>query len=147
MILDFLRFMGTNTIALGIASICGIIGFILTLIVTIRTSNISKVLKHNAITSTYNRERKAFQNAFDGHRASILEDDMKTDRHLKAVLANVESYYAEFHSILSVREKIILWRFKKVLKKEAKQVNFNTVCNYLALLSGRLSKKEVKKNG
>ena len=46
MIIDFLKFLGTNEIILGICSLLGIIGFILTLIVTFKTSKIAKVLRY-----------------------------------------------------------------------------------------------------
>lgn len=48
---------------------------------------------------------------------------------------------------MSIREKITLFKFSQLLKKETEKVNYNKVCNYLASLSGRLSKKEDTRNG
>lgn len=59
----------------------------------------------------------------------------------------IESYDAQFHKILPLKEKIVLWRFKIIIRKPSDKVNFNSVCNHLAELSGRLSKQEEKKNG
>lgn len=140
-------FLGTNEIVLGIASICGIVGFILTVIVSIRTANISKVLRYNSITSQYNKERKAFQQTFEGHRKSILEDDLRSEKLLKDILRDVEEYRIKFHELLSFREKFTMILFVHLLKKEARKVNYNWVCNYLAIISGRLSKREEKRNG
>ena len=147
MIAEILRFLGTNEIILGIASLIGIIGFILTIIVSVRTAKISKILKYNQITTQYNRERLGFQKTFIGHRQSIIEDGIKSDKLLKDILQNVEEYKAKFEAILSIQEKNTLRKFIRLLKKESCNVNYNTVCNYLATLSGRLSKKEDKKNG
>lgn len=119
----------------------------MTLIVTIKTTKIAKILKYNHITDTYNRERMGFQKAFEGHRSSIIEDDIKTDKILKDILKQVEAYRTKFNDILSIKERLALNSFVKILKKSAKEVDFNSVCNYLATLSGRLSKKEDKKNG
>ena len=145
--LDFLKFFGTNEIILGVCSLLGISGFVMTLIVTIKTTKIAKILKYNQVTDTYNKERTAFQKAFEGHRSSIVEDGIKTDKILKDILKQVEAYRTKFNDILPLRERIALNSFVKILKKPAEEVDFNSVCNYLATLSGRLSKKEDKKNG
>lgn len=147
MIYNLLHFFGTNEIVLGVTSLTGIVGFILTIIVSIRTAKISKILKHNEITSLYNKEHTSFKNAFEGHRQSIMEDSIQTDVILKNILQNVEEYLSKFDEIIPLKEKIVLWRFSRLLKKKAEKVDFNDVCNYLAMLSGRLSKKEDKKYG
>ena len=146
-VIDFLKFLATNEIILGICSLLGIAGFVMTLFVTIKTSKIAKILKYNQVTEAYNKERIGFQKAFEGHRSSISEDDIKTDKLLKDILKQVEAYRIKFNDIFSFKERITLYRFIKILKRPAKEVDFNTVCNYLASLSGRLSKKEDKKNG
>ncbi len=147
MIIDFIKFCATNEIVLGIASIMGIAGFILTVFVSIRTAKISRILKYNQVTGQYNRERLGFQQTFEGHRKSIIEDDIKSDKLLKDILQNVEEYKIKFDEILSFKEKTTLSMFIRLLKKESHKVNYNKVCNYLATLSGRLSKKENIKNG
>lgn len=145
--LDFLKFFGTNEIILGVCSLLGITGFIMTLIVTVKTTKIAKILKYNQVTDTYNKERTAFQKAFEGHRSSIVEDGIKTDKILKDILKQVEAYRTKFNDILPLKERMALNSFVKILKKPAEEVDFNSVCNYLATLSGRLSKKEDKRNG
>lgn len=142
-----LEFVATNTLILGISTLCGIVGFILTIVVSMRTAKISKILKYNATTTQYNKERKAFQNAFEGHRSSIMVDGLKTEKLLKDILKNVEEYHVKFDVILSPKDRITLWWFKRILKKRYDSVSWNTICNYLAILSGRLSKKEEKING
>ena len=142
-----LRFMGTNEIILGFVSIFGIFGFVLTVVVSIRTAKIGRILKYNQVASQYNKERKAYQSTFDGHRASIFEDGLRSDKLLKDILKNVEAYWAEFQEIIPFREKIVLFILKHHLKKKSKYANYNAIGNYLAFLSGRLSKKEEQKNG
>lgn len=142
-----LNFLGTNPIVLGLCSLLGIIGFVITFFTWLRTAKISKILKYNSITSQYNKARSGFQKTFEGHRKSIIEDGIKTDVILKDILKNVEAYHINFKEILSFKEKFSLWCFKNILKKSAKDVDFNVVCNYLAELAGRLSKKEETRNG
>lgn len=147
MILKLLTFMGTNEVVLGISSIAGIIGFVLTILVSIRTEKITKILKYNQITSQYNKERAGYKKAFQGHIESIINDGIQTDAILKNILQNVEEYRLKYGEILSIKEKITLFFFIRQLKKKASDVDFNKIANYLAKLSGRLSKKEEKKHG
>ena len=147
MIIDILKFLGTNEIVLGIASLLGIVGFALTVFVSIRTAKISKILKYNQVTSQYNKERLAFQRTFEGHRKSIVEDEIKSNKLLKDILQNIEAYRLKFCEIMSLKEKITLFFFSQHLKKESGRVDYNKVSNYLAAISGRLSKKEDTRNG
>lgn len=146
-LLELFISFGSNRIVQSVSSICGIIGFALTILVTIRTSKISKILKYNATTSQYNKERTAFQKAFEGHRDSITIDGVRSEKLLKDILKNVEEYHVKFSDILPVRDRLVIFLFKRILMKEPQNVNWNTVSNYLAILSGRLSKKEELKNG
>ena len=126
MVARFLSFLGTNQYFLGFSSLCGAIGF---------------------VTSQYNKERISFQNTFEGHRKSIIVDGLQSKQLLTDILKNVEAYRAKFSEILSWREKIRLAMFIKQLKKEPNQADYNLICNYLASISGRLSKKGDMKNG
>ena len=78
-----LKFFGKNEVILGVVSLTGIIGFVLTIFVSIRTSKISKILKHNQLTDQYNKERQAFQRTFEGHRNSITVDGLRSNKLLK----------------------------------------------------------------
>lgn len=147
MLNDLLFFFGSNEIVLGIVSVTGIIGFILTIFVSMRTAKISKILKYNEVTSRYNSERLAFKKAFGGHKESILQDGIKTEKLLKDILENVEEYHAKFDEIFTMREKYILWRLTRLLKRRVEKVDFNKLCNYLAIISGRLSKEGDLKYG
>lgn len=147
MIVKILNFFATNEIILGISSLTGIIGFIMTIIVSIRTAKIGKILKHNEVASQFNRERLSYQRMFEGHRKSIVEDGIKSNKLLKDILQNIEEYRAKFGEILSIKERITLYMFSHLLRKESEKVDYNKVSNCLAILSGRLSKKEDTQNG
>ncbi len=149
MVEKILHFLGTDPNVLGIATICGIIGFILTIHLAIKTTKINKVLKYNKVTEQYNDDRKSYQRCFDGYKTTIIEDGLKTEKILKDLLTKVEAYLANFNEIISLKEKITLHLFICILKKDYNELNesdWNAICNYLAKLSGRLSKKEDQKN-
>lgn len=145
--IDYIKNIAENSIFTGVTNICSILGFILTIIVAIKTSKINNILKYNDTIVTYNKERKSFKNIFEGHRKSIDEDGVKSNGILKDILKDVEEYSSKFEDILKYKEKILIYRFKNILKKEVDEVDFNKVSNYLAILTGRLSKKGDVKNG
>ena len=89
----------------------------------------------------------AFRRTFEGHRKSIVEDGIRSNKLLKDILQNTEEYRVKFSEIMSLKEKITLFIFSQLLKKETEKVNYNKVSNYLSSLSGRLSKKEDTRNG
>ena len=101
----------------------------------------------NQLTNQYNRERLAFQKAFIGHQKSILEDEIRTDKLIKDILQQVESYRTKFSEIMTLHEKLTVFRLIRLLKKRSDRADWNGICNCLALLSGRLSKKEDLRNG
>lgn len=117
MIIDMLKFFGKNEVILGIVSLTGIIGFVLTIFVSIRTSKISKILKHNQLTSQYNKERLAFQRTFEGHRNSIIVDGLRSNKLLKDILQNVEEYRAILSSTFRRINQHRCLLFLKLIKK------------------------------
>lgn len=144
---NFLTIMGSNVLILGIASCCGIAGFVLTIIVSIRTHNISKILKQNQIAAQYNVERLEYRNLFTGHKQSILEDGIWSDKLLKDILQDIQGYQSKFDSILTFKDRIMLFCFKHHLQKKSNDVDRNKICNYLATLSGKLEKTGDIKHG
>lgn len=145
--IQWIEFFGENKIILGIASICGIFGFILTIFVSVRTSHISKILNRNNVADTYNKKRGSYQKSFNGHISSIVKDEIHTNQILKNILKDTTAYYEEFNVLLPFNEKIKFKSFFRMIKKEAKDVDFNAVTNFLTVLAGKLEKKEIKKNG
>lgn len=144
--MHFFEYIVESEVIMGISAICGIISFILTIALLFRTAKINQILKQNTTILTYNKERIGYQNTFEGHRKSILEDGIRSDALLKQILKDVEEYRYKFDNIISFYDKIRLHIFVKILKKESSSVNYNSVCNSLAQLSGRLAKREDKKN-
>ena len=146
-LLNILFYFGTDKYVLGICSLCGIVGFCFTILIALKTKKIEKILHYNDVMEAYNKERRSFLKAFNGHMNSIVDDKICSDRILKSILRDVESYRTKFGDILSLSEKFELLKFGMLLRKSAEKVDFNEICNCLATLSGRLSKKGDKKNG
>ena len=138
---------GANEFILGLATITGLLGFVLTVFVTIKTTRISKILKRNLLIQDYNRHRSAYAKMFIGHRDSILKDGLRTELLWTDILKTVVEYNTRYSQLSSIRERLFLWRLLHLLKKKNSDANFTKVATRLAILAGYLQKKEVKNNG
>lgn len=81
-------------------------------------------------------------------RDSYLRRENEKWFDVESVFSNaLNTINLKFGEILSPSDRFSLFKFSLLLRKETDKVNYNKVSNYLALLSGRLSKKEDKRNG
>lgn len=113
-----ISWFGTNEIALGLATITGLISFLLSIVVSFRTAKISKILKYNDLADTFNKERKALWRTAMGHRDSILKDGTKTDVTRNNILIFVTKCQNKYRPLLAWKVRFTLWRLKGLLKKK-----------------------------
>lgn len=142
-----LRFLGSDSLALGIVSICSVLSFAISIVVSHRTARISKVIKYNSTIDGYNKKKQVYQKIFEGHRMSIQVDEIHTDRLLKDILKNTDEFDWLFHKVIDFPTRVLIWKLKIALRKEAKRADFNRICNCLAALSARLSERKDRLNG
>ncbi len=145
--MQFIINIGSNEFLTGIATICTIIGFCLTIYLTWRTNKMNKILRYNSSIYKYNEEYNEYKGVFNGHRVSIEKDNTKTKSHLNDILSHLESFNAKFNSILSKDEKQIIRKLRKIINKDKQTENdYNIICRCLASLTGKMSEKEDIKN-
>lgn len=142
-----ISWFGTNEFILGIATLAGLLGFVLTLSVAIRTSKISRILRRNTLIQDYNKNRNTYAKVFTGHRDSILRDGLRTDLLWNDILKTVVEYKAKYSKLPSTGERINLWRLYNLLNKKCTDTNFLKVAKKLSILAGYLQKKEVEYHG
>jgi len=143
----FIRFCATNEIVMGLATIAGLVSFGLSIFVSIRTAKISKVLAHNSLTDSYNKERLVFLKGFLGHRTSIIEDANHSEQLRLDILKLLTTYREKFGGLMSYKEKFSTWKFSRMLMRKTEKVDFHKVSTQLSLMTGRLEKKEERIHG
>ena len=78
---------------------------------------------------------------------NVSDDNNYTDRLLKDILKNTEEFDWLFHKVIDFQTRVLIWKLKVTLRKEAKRADFNRICNCLAALSARLSERKDRLNG
>lgn len=126
-------------------SVTGLIGFIMTVIVAIKTKNISKKLEFITTAERYNDNKTRYREKLKGHKDSI--DDFGLNKQLVIdILIDVRSFLAEYKLILSYPElfkiKFIIIRY---LESNYYELDSHKINQYLAYIIGRLSKEETIK--
>lgn len=128
-----------------ICSTIGLIGFGLTFYVFIKTQNIDQRLMQLQIKQRYNENRKAYHIKLNAYSQNLLDDNVAQRSFFKSILGTVSEIQANYSDILSLKDKITIFRLKRQLKKEPSEININKVANDLAELSARLTKQEAEK--
>lgn len=144
---SIIKWFATNELALGLATITGLISFVLSIIVSFRTAKISRILKYNDLTDAFNKERKALYKTVMGHRDSILIDGTKTDVTRNNILLFVSRCSTKYKPLMSWRVRFTIWKLKRLLKQPNIKIKYNAVVDHLAELAAWLDIEEERKNG
>lgn len=138
----FLSFVGSDPIITGIASLCGITGFLMTVWLAFKTSSINKTIKKINVAKSFNHNRRKFQKIFEGHRLSIVKDNDHSQEIISEIESMLQQYKYQFKAIFTWYDYWLIWKFGRMLKRNLLDIEFQTIASYLAELSGRLSKEE-----
>lgn len=136
--------IGQNKILIGLSTIFGILGGIISIYLLFKTKKISKILQLNKTVIDYNESRVGYQRTFEGHRRTIDSGDERSNSLFKDILGDVEAYKSKFNQVIHWRERWNLFLLVNELKKNAEEVDCNKVSNHLAQIYGRLEKEEDK---
>ncbi|NLI89771.1 MAG: hypothetical protein GX366_05120 [Epulopiscium sp.] len=117
----------------------------MTIIVTIKTKNIEKVLDHMTTAEKYNENKFVYREKFKGHKLSV--DQSGLSRALVTdLLILVYSFLAEYKSLLSYAEFLkIKYIIIPYLERDYSKIDSHKTNQYLAYIIGRLSKEEKTK--
>ena len=146
-VINAIEWFATNKVILGLATIAGLISFVLSIVVSVRTAKIGKILKYNNLADSFNKERKALWRTAMGHRDSILKDDMKTDVTRSNILIFVNRCHNQYKPLMNWKVGWSIWRLQTILKQKNAMVDYNAVVNHLAELVAWLETEEERKNG
>lgn len=137
---QFLTSANSNPAFTFLVSCAGILGFLLSIYLSIKSNSISKQLKIISAKKEYNMEREIFSNRFKGHRSSIIDDNNHSRQLIHLILEDVYSLETKYTEILRINDKIKLI----ILKHQAnsKKPNFEKICGCFDYLIARLQIKE-----
>lgn len=121
--------------------ICGIItviGFLMTVYISIKTKSIHKRIAEYKVVSSFNKNRKKYQKTFEGYQNAISQDDVDIYKTKINMLNDVNTVREAYSKIWSWRQKLLLLCLKKELEKK-EGINVNKICNWMSKLIAVLS--------
>lgn len=127
---------------ISISSYCGILSFLISIYLSIKSSKMKSSIKTLLLTQEYNRSIADYKSVFRGYKSSILNDDIKTSLLLNDILEWIVQYERKFHLIFPLKDKIDIFFFKLYLKRNINKVDFDRICTYLSNLIGTMITKE-----
>lgn len=139
----FFEVFATNNFLVGLASLCSIIGLIISIYLMIATNNIKQTLIKYKQSQSFNQNIKYYYDRFHAYKDLILEDNLFDNRLKSDILTEVLTFRTRYIYILTPLEKLKLELLIKNLRKDIQLVNINNLCNQLAYLISRINKKEI----
>lgn len=125
-----------------VADVCGIIGFLLTICLLIRSEALRKEI--NSQRSDYQREQKTIRNNISALRDNIRDDDLINLRIVSEVRTHLLSLKQKFKHLLTREDKKRLYATIEILSMGIDDINRLKLCAELDYFVARLDKKEVK---
>lgn len=122
-------------------ALCGIttlIGFFLTVYITLKTKSINQRLGIYKRTQEFNKKRKTYISTLEGYQKSLAEDEIDIYKVKINILNDINIIKESFGTIMKVNQRIAVWRLKKELEK-SKSININRVCNLLSQIRAYMS--------
>lgn len=130
-----------NKIILGICSITSLIGFVMTIYVTIKTKSIDKKMLEYKLIQHFNRKRSQYINTLQSYQTSLLEDDVDIDKIKTNILNDINIIYESYSYIFKLSQKFTIYRLRKELEK-SEGLDTNYICNLLSKVIAYLSKNK-----
>lgn len=116
MILKVVQYFGTNNCIIGICSICTLLGFFMTIYVTVKSKKIHESLHEYKKIIQYNKETKKIVTACRNYQKSLMEDDVKLRKVRVDILNDLLVAKKKFDDILTRHERKELSNAIKVVK-------------------------------
>jgi len=125
----------------GLAAI-SVVGFVMTVYVSLKTKSISKILKLRKSKEKYNLQRHEYSERFQSYRDSILIDNNYNKAFINKILV-------DFHQLKNFRDmfnnkekKIIKSEIKKLEDKNMTTKDFKETTDNLAYFISRFNERE-----
>lgn len=138
---DILFYLANDTTILGACSAIAIIGFIVTIYISIKTKNINHRINEIKTTYNYNNRREEFRKSLIEFRNVIINEDVDIAKIKGNILDELnalnENYKGEFKVIQRIRIFLLIVHLEKSTRHDA-----NYICNELSKVCGYLFQKK-----
>ena len=138
---DILNVLANNATVLGVCSAITIIGFLVTIYISIKTKNIGRRINEIKTTYNYNNRREGFRKSFIEFRNVIVSEDAEITKIKGDILDELNALNENYRSEFKIVHRIRIYFLIVHLEKSARH-NSNYICNELSKICGYLFQKK-----
>ena len=141
---DFFCWLGNNLFIIGVSSVVTIIGFFITLSISIKTKGISKKIAEFRTTKEYNIHRLKFKESLLAFREAIIKDDVDIRKIKGNILDELNAIRENFIVEFDIKQRIVIRVLIIHIERKDKH-NKNFICNQLSRIASyfNMNKEEV----
>lgn len=131
-LLAILKWFGSNSYILGLCSIVTLVGFLITVYVSLKTKSIDSVLKNYKRIEKFNKEGRKYKRNFENYQDSLINDDVPFRKLKFDILNDLRASEIKFGTVFNRKEK-------KCLKEVVSNIEIGNQ-NDLEYIANELSK-------
>lgn len=139
--MDICKFFASNDVIIAICSITSLIGFAMTIYVSIKTKSIDRRIEELNSTKYFNRSRKSYITSLKTYQTSLVEDNIDINKIKMDILNDVNVIIESYQLILNYKQRRTITRLRRKLQKKNIK-DKNRICNLLSEIIAYLSNKK-----
>lgn len=131
-------YIANNDIIIAFCSITSLIGFAMTIYVSLKTKSIDKKIIELNLAKDFNKRRKNHIVSLKSYQTSLLEDKVDINIIRANILNDINIIYESYKSILKLYQRVTIIILIKRLEKE-KITDVNSLCNLISKVIAYMS--------
>ncbi len=105
--------LAKNNVFTVLCGITTLVGFFITVYISVKTKSINQRLGIYKKTKEFNRKRKSYISTLEGYQRSLMEDKTNIYKININILNDINVINETFGIILKVNQKVVVWLLKK----------------------------------
>ncbi len=125
-----------------IADWCGIVGFLLTIALLIRSESMRKEIETQR--ADYKKEQKNIRHNLIALRSNVIDDKILNQKVVSDIRTQLFTYQQKFRRLLNWEDRKHMKRTLKILNTEISAINGTMLCQELDYFVARFERKEIR---
>lgn len=124
-----------------IADWCGIIGFMLTIALLVRSESMRKEI--DSQRSDYKKEQKSIRQNLIALRSNVIDDNLLNQKVISDIRTQLFTYQQKFKRLLSRDDKKHMKTTLELLETPAEKIDVRCLCRELDYFVARFERREI----
>lgn len=141
----FINAWGSDEYRMGIAALCSVVGFALSVWLLILTGKvnrkINKKLQQYSDIENFNKNREKYRTDLESYQMLISKDG-KLNADIAYKVLNIITEFENHRSLIGIKDRLKIWRLKVHLNDFEKEKSKKKIASKLSYFISRFNKKE-----